>query len=229
MMDDNKNYFRYTSCQRIYETERLKYQEILKDMKNKNSVIEEETKLSNYNSKSCIYSNFKNYIKTKLEINGKLEKFYNQIKLRKFKWRQYINKQRTESKLVNNIKNNYETKDKKPAIVIGNWNITKQMRNFISTPCIGIKRLLSKNFKVVTIDEFRTSCLDYKTEDKVKNMRDINNKKIHSVLILTEKNRAIGCINRDKNAVLNYQKIVKQYMNDRTRPYNFRRDVELKS
>jgi len=35
--------------------------------------------------------------------------------------------------------------------------------------------------------------------------------------------------NRDKNAVLNYQKIVKQYMKYRTRPYNFRRDVELKS
>ena len=53
--------------------------------------------------------------------------------------------------MVNNIKDNYETTNKKPAIIIGNWNITKQMRNFISTPCIGIKRLLAKNFTPLKI------------------------------------------------------------------------------
>ena len=39
------------------------------------------------------------------------------------------------------------------------------MRNFISTPNLGIKRKLQERFEVYNIDEFRTSCLHYKTED----------------------------------------------------------------
>ena len=105
------------------------------------------------------------------------------------------------------------------------------MRNFISTPCIGLKRLLKKHFKLITIDEFRTSILDYEFEEKLKNKKVINSEgetiKLHSVLMRQQKNKVIGCINRDLNGVRNMKKIVKQYMKNKTRPYKFRRDVKL--
>ena len=64
--------------------------------------------------------------------------------------------------------------------------MTKQMRNFISTPNLGIKRKLAKKFNIYNIDEYRTSCLYYKTEEKGDNfyITDKFNKKrkLHSVL-----------------------------------------------
>ena len=83
----------------------------------------------------------------------------------------------------------------------------------ISSPCLGLKRLLNKNFKMLVMDEFRTSCLNYRTNEKIENMIDKKtNKKIHSVLILKEKDKVIGCINRDRNAVNNYKKIFNSYI-----------------
>ena len=78
----------------------------------------------------------------------------------------------------------------------GDWSQGKQMRNFISTPMIGLKRKLRERFKIYNIDEFRrkrlvrfnsprTSCLNYKTETKCKNLYLPDKKgklrKLHSV------------------------------------------------
>lgn len=43
------------------------------------------------------------------------------------------------------------------------------MKHIISTPQIGMKRMLKKHFKVYNVDEFRTSCLDNRTEEKNNN------------------------------------------------------------
>ena len=217
MIDKNDNIMRYTNSQRIKETERLKIQDQLYKMKYRNNIIKEETKLSGYNSKTMSTDNFKEYIKVKEELNDNLREFYSNERIRKFKWRSYINKQRTESKLINNIKIKY---GKDVNIVIGNWSIKKQLRNFISTPCLGIKRLLSKNFNLLTIDEYRTSCLSYLDESKVENLK-IKGKKIHPVLMLTQKNGSMGCISRDKNAVLNMRKIFEYYIEHKSRPINY--------
>ncbi len=146
--------------------------------------------------------------------------------------RVFINTKRSEQKLINKIKEKYtvENKDKSienPLIVIGNWCISYQMRNMISSPCIGLKRLLNKNFKMLTMDEFRTSCLNYKNEERVENMKDKEGKKIHSVLILKEKEKVIGCINRDRNAVYNYKKVFESYTTTGKRPLRFDRSYKL--
>jgi hypothetical protein len=60
------------------------------------------------------------------------------------------------------------------------------MKNFISTPNLGLKRKLKEYFKIYNIDEFRTSCLNNKTLEKCKNiyLPDKKNviRKIHSIL-----------------------------------------------
>lgn len=69
---------------------------------------------------------------------------------------------------------------------MGDWSIGKQLRNFVPTPNIYFKRLLKKRFNVYNFDEYNTSKLHYKTEEKCENMyvfdKNGQYKKIHSVL-----------------------------------------------
>jgi len=98
---------------------------------------------------------------------------------------------------------------------------------------------------VYTLDEYRTSCLHHKTEQKCGNLYLPDKKgkmrKMHSILTyqmevkrkesIDQKNPIIdirkGCINRDNNAVNNMISIVLQYLKDKTRPYRFMRGVKL--
>ena len=90
------------------------------------------------------------------------------------------------------------------------------------------------------MDEFRTSCLDYRTTDNnlIKNkncivtLKNGKKKQLHSVLVSKILNRSSGCYlnsfqQRDKNSVKNIKKIIQQYLKDKTRPYWYRRDIKL--
>ena len=223
MMDKDNNFIKYTNKQRIRETERLKIQNQIQKIKEKKEIDKIENELSNYNSKTCDYNKFKEFVKKKEEINEKVFIFYKELFLRRMKRRAYINTQRSESKLVNNIKTKFGDN---PKFIYGNYNITKQQRNFISTPCIGLKRMLNKHFEILNLDEFRTSCLSYIKEEKVKNLK-INRREIHPVLMLTQKNNGLGCISRDKNAVLNFKKIFDYYLETKGRPQRFCRGFDI--
>ena len=226
---------RYTNKNHITKTKRIKYQVLLKNYKDKNGITEVENKLSIYNSKSCDYKNFKKYIKNKNIVNKKLFNKYKEDIFRKYKWYGYINKKKSETDLVRKIK---KTFGNDAIICYGDWSIGKQMRGQISTPNLGLKRKLSEHFTIYNLDEFRTSILNYKTEDKNENLYlpDKNQiiRKLHSVLTYqTEKNRK-GCINRDENAVNNMIKIVKYYLEHKhekepkdKRPLKFRRDFKF--
>ena len=110
--------------------------------------------------------------------------------------------------MLNKIENKY---GKEVKIIIGDWSIGKQMRNFISTPNLSIKRKLKTRFPIYNIDEFRTSCLNYITEEPCKNLYlpDKTNieRKMHSILTYKMKNKRLGCVNRDKNGCKNIQNL----------------------
>ena len=231
MMDDNGIYFSYTNKQYIKETKRLKYQALLKNYKNKIGITEIENDLNKYNSKTCNMEKFKDYINAKLKANEKIIPLYKDFKFRQYKWYSYINKKRTEDNMVNKIIKKFS---KNHIIIIGDWSIGKQMRNFISTPNLSLKRKLKETFKVYNIDEFRTSCLSYKTEELCENLylkfkKDPKNKerKIHSILTYKMENNRKGCINRDKNGCKNIEKVFKSYMEKGERPEKYRREYKL--
>lgn len=213
MIDDEGNRFTYSNKQRVKETKRLKYQRLIKNLKDTLGICEIENTLSNYNSKTCDLQKFKKYIEEKNKVNNKLFKLYENEKFRQYKWYAYINKKRTEDNMNNLIKKKF---GKNLNIIYGNWSVTKQMRNYISTPNLGVKRKLKETFNVFNIDEYRTSCLHYKTEEKGNNLyiTDKINKqrKIHSVLTFQMENTEnksiyrIDCINRDYNGCLNIRK-----------------------
>jgi len=224
MMDDNGKFFSYTNKQRVSETKRLVYQNKLKKYKDHLCITEKENELSSYNSKSCNLDDYKAFIEKKISINKDLYQLYQDKKFRQYKWYAFINKKRTEDNMLNKIEKTY---GKDNIIIIGDWCIEKQLKNFISTPNIVLKHKLKERFKVYNIDEYRTSCLNYKTEKPCSNLYlpDKKNKtrKIHSILTYKMENNRLGCINRDKNGCKNIQKIFEYYSKNNERPENYRR------
>jgi len=231
MMDDDEKFYSYTNRMYLRETKRLKYQALLKNHKDRVGITAVEQELNKYNSKSCNIEKFKVYISAKLEANKTAVPLYKDVKFRQYKWYAYINKQRAEDTMVSKITKKYS---KDHIIIIGDWSIGKQMRNFISTPNLTLKRKLQKAFKVYNIDEFRTSCLSYKTEEVCENLylRFANDpkqkeRKIHSILTYQMENNRKGCINRDKNGCKNIQKVFNSYIETSERPERYRREYKL--
>jgi hypothetical protein len=98
----------------------------------------------------------------------------------------------------------------------------------MSTPNLKLKRKLAEYFTVYNLDEFRTSCLNYKTEERCDNLvlpdKKGKEREIHSILTYQMENKRMGCINRDLNSVNNMVKIVKYYLKNGKRPYRFTRN-----
>jgi len=159
--------------------------------------------------------------------------FNKDTKFRQYKFYSYINRKRSESKLLHTIEKKF---GEDTIVIMGDWSIGKQMRNYISTPNLGLKRKINEKFKVYSIDEYNTSCINYKTEEKVENLKVcdwyekkvLKNRKIteeEKLIILTIKNKSRelhhvltfkikmennrkGCINLDRNACLNMKKTI---------------------
>jgi uncharacterized protein YrzB (UPF0473 family) len=228
MIDDDGKFYSYTNRMYLKETKRLKYQSLLKNHKDKIGITKIEEELKQYNSKTCNIEKFKAYINTKIKANETLIPLYQELKFRQYKWYGYINKKRTEDNMVNKIVKKYS---KDHIIIIGDWSIGKQMRNFISTPNLTFKRKLQETFKIYNIDEFRTSCLNHKTENKCENIylpdKKGKERKIHSILTYQTESKRMGCVNRDENAVNNMIKIVNTFIKDKSRPERFRRDYKF--
>jgi hypothetical protein len=224
MMNDKGQFFSYTNKQRVSETKRLQYHNKLKKYKDHLGITKKENELSSYNSKSCNLDAYRAFIDKKISINKDLYKLYQYRKFRQYKWYAFINKKRTEDNMLNKIEKTY---GKDCIIIIGDWCIEKQMKNFISTPNIGLKRKLLERFKVYNIDEYRTSCLNYKTEEPCSNIylpdKNKKSRKIHSILTYKMENNRLGCINRDKNGCKNIQKIFEYYIKNNERPEKYRR------
>jgi hypothetical protein len=231
MMDDDGKFFSYTNQQYLKSTKRIKYQHLLENYRDDIGITKIEKELNKCNSKSCRLDKFQEYVDAKLNANEVLVPLYKNVKFRKYKWYSFINRKRAQDNLINKIGKTYSKEHK---IIIGDWSIGKQMRNFISTPNLTLKRKLKEHFQVYNIDEFRTSCLSYKTEERCENLylkikKDKKQKlrKMHSILTYKMENSRMGCINRDKNGCKNIQKLFNSYMERGEIPLRYRRDYKF--
>ena len=222
--------FRYSNKMHLKKTKRLKYQQLLKNYKDKKGISKIENELSKYNSKTCDFDKFEEYIKEKNQINEQLFEAYEDEIFRRYKWYGYINRKRTEANLVNDIKTHF---NENIIIILGDWSKGKEQKGIVSTPNKGLKKILTTNFTVYSIDEFRTSKLNCKTEEVNENLYlpDRKNKlrEIHSILTFQMENNRMGCINRDSNAVNNMVKLVKYFLKTGKRILRFCRDYDLKT
>ena len=241
---------KYSNSQRINETKRNIYRKRLTTHKTERSLFTKEQELNGLNSKSCDLKKFIDYVAMKFKIYNDVNDEYKDPIFRKLRWHSYINTQRSEKNLVNNIKNTY---GEDVVLVMGDWSSRSKnhLRGMAPTPMIGIKRMLAKSFKIYDLDEYNTSKICNKTKEvckkmklkvdeqfkkkpkvKVKKKRTATTsktaktyrlEKIHSILTYKMENNRTGCINRDVNAVLNMKEIGESIIRDNIRPLVFSR------
>jgi hypothetical protein len=174
----------------------------------------------------------------KNKLNFQLLEAYQATIFRKLKWYAHINKKRSTTKLIRKIK---KTFGKGAIMIMGDWSDKKSNSapiKYISTPNKWLKDKLAEHMTIYNIDEHRTSCLHYRTEQRCDNLwlKNQNNKgrknehvqyKIHSVLTSQMENGRFGYINRDNNASNNMIKLTRAFLSGQPRPERYCRGIRL--
>jgi hypothetical protein len=233
MIDENNKFFKYTACRRRFETYTKRSNYIILQEKKKNGIIEKETTLSNYNSRTLNQDKYSNYITNKTILNNELKEFYQKPLFRKLAFRRFIRTKQSEVKLLNEIENTYLTKEeikqgKKIVILHGDYSRTTQMKGCISTPNIGMKKLLLSRFDIVEVNEFNTSKLYNKSLKEMENVivrKKKHKKSLHEILTPKEETKCRIFVNRDTNACKNILLLGKCYLESQMRPEQFTRKV----
>ena len=233
MIDENNNFFKYTACRRRVETYTKRSNYIILQEKKKNGIVEKEKKSPNYNSRTLNQEKYKHFITNKTILNNEVKEFYQKPLFRKLAFRRFIRTKQSEVKLLNEIENTYLTKEeikqgKKIAILHGDYSRTTQMKGCISTPNIGMKKLLLSRFDIVEINEFNTSKLYNKSLKVMENVsvkRKKHKKSLHEILTPKEETKCRIFVNRDVNACKNILLLGKCYLESQTRPEEFTRKV----
>jgi predicted metallopeptidase len=250
-MDKNGTKFRYTQNQRRLESRNKKYMKIIEDINTKTNIngktIKQiESELSKYNSKTCDFNEFTDYLKIKNRINRILFEQYQKKIYRKLKWNRFINTQKSESKMLNNFEKRYGG-PKLTNVIIGDYDKPNNPRG--KEPCITkkIRKLLKLfGYSVYLINEFRTSKLCNKCHSEVENFMERSSTKPKDegknilvwglVCCTNEKckpntkskkqinNYGSNVYNRDTNAVLNMLNITKQLIKTGKRPKIFTKE-----
>ncbi len=172
--------FRYTQNQRREETKSKKYAKCREKSKKNHkmkcegitlTVKQIESRLSLLNANSCILENVIKYIKLKNKINSKLFCHYEREIYSKLKWYSYINRQKTDAKMIKNFKRIFGD-PKEVVIFFGDWEQKKQMKYKEPTKGKSIRQLFRKyGYAVYLVDEFRTSCISYITGDPLEKFK----------------------------------------------------------
>ncbi len=231
MIDENNSVYKYSACRRRYETYTKRSRTIIQTEKNKNqNIINYETELSKFNSRTLKIEDYKKFITKKNETNKKVQEFYNKQLFRKLAFRRFVKTKQSETNLINELKNKYiNDTNKKLVIFIGDYGRASAMKGTLPTPNIGLKRLLSKNFDVLEVNEFNTSKLYNKTLKELTNVkvrRGKHSKHLHEILTLKEETKNRIYVNRDVNACKNILNIVKTFLTTQTRPIEFTKVIK---
>jgi hypothetical protein len=227
MVDENGKKLRYTAFQRRTESMSKRNHCILLAEKQRNGVIEKETSLSDQNSKTVDYKKFKAYLKSKNQLNYELRPFYEKELYRKMKWRQFVYTQKSEDRFLNKIR---ETFGENAMIAYGDWSRTTQMKHFMPTKGVGLRKLIAKKFQTVSINEFRTSKLCCRCHCDLCHLqvqKDDRNKKVFRCLVCkgcasSESKQSIF-VTRDLNSANNIRQLALHWLNVRKRPDVFNR------
>ena len=228
-MSDGKKKLRYTAYQRRTETMTKRNQRILQTEKKRHDIIERETVLSDHNSKTVDVDAFKEYGRAKNTLNAALCEFYGLVVHRKMKWRHFVYTQRSEDRFIVRMRRLYGAD---ALVAYGDWSRTTQMRHFVPTKGVGMRRLISRHFETVSINEFRTSklCCNCKKElSYVKIGQEGSKKKLFRCLVCEEcersKSKKRVFLTRDLNAALNIRRLACDWIRGQTRPVAFCRNA----
>jgi len=212
--------FRYSQDQRRKETKVKKYMKIIDDdkmkTKIKNKTVKElESQLSKYDSKSCVYKTCLSCLKLKNQINSILYKYYEKDLYRKLKWNGFINRQKSEGKMINNFRKTFGNPDK-VLVCVGDWDQKQHLKYKEPTKGKGLRKIFTKaGYNLFLVDEFNTSCKCCFNGDDMEKFRRRNNPRpwkkdimlYHGLLrsknVLNNKSDKHYILNRDFNGAMN--------------------------
>jgi transposase len=227
--DESIQKFRYTQDQKRKETKDKKYRNLRDELKTTVKVDgktpqEWETELSNFNRKSLQVDVFKQYLSKKNEVNSKLLSFYEGRIFRKLKWNTFMNRKRSEHKMLHRFRSTFGTPEE-VIIGFGDWEQRKQMKFKEPTKGKGMRELFRKaGYEVYLVDEFRTSCRCHRCEGACTTFRECPNprpwKKNETTLRhgLLMCKTCTGLWNRDVNSSLNIHRVVEHHTAGKGRP-----------
>ena len=249
-MDKSGKKFRYTQNQRQIETRNRKYNKIIQEfkhetkLKNGQTIETLEATLSDYNAKTNDPKAFGAYIETKDIVNKYVREEYQYKIYRKLKRNRYINKQRSESKMVKNFREKFGNPDN-TIVIVGDFDKgNNHMRGKEPAKIKGMRKVIKNaGYKTFLINEYNTSkiCNKCHSETETFHKRCSHRPQDHGKMIvvwglLRCKNENCKRVNiqgrtqfvksiynRDTNAVLNMLTIVKSLITKGTRPNIFRR------
>lgn len=247
MIDENNNFYKYSACRRRFETYTKRCNEIINAEKIKHNIIEKETELSKFKSKTLKIEEYKKFITNKNKLNNDVKPFYNNILFRKLNFRRFVRTKQSEENLLNEIENKFLTSNDKTnnikiLILMGDYSRTSQMKGTIPSPNIGFKKLLLKRFEMLEVNEYNTSKLYNKNfkeqlltkskvlEEKPMLFLELENvsvrknkhkKYLHEILTPKEETERCIFVNRDKNACKNILFLGKSYLRSQSRPIEF--------
>lgn len=230
---DKKNTYSYTNIRRRFEAKVPQFTKKRKQLEEKSIELVGSDKLSNYNSKTLNIDKYKSFVRMKNIMNYFSFDEYEKHIYRKLKLKSYMNVQKSESKLLNEMKNKYKEDNKETVILFGNWDQPKQMRNFVPTPGIRLKRLLARIFKIIMIDEYKTSKLCHSCKNETETFLKIKNPnkkkakknpelKFHGLLRCKNAN-CCKIWNRDYNGSLNILEKGTTFIKEGKYPKDFKR------
>ena len=224
-MSDGTSKLRYNAFQRRTESMAKRNHKILIREKNKNEIHEAEAILSEFNSKSVDVERFKEYLFHKNKMNTELRSFYHLDLHRKMKWRQYVYGQKSEDKFLNKMASTFGSD---AVIAYGDWSRSSQMRHFMPTKGVGMRKLIAKRFCTVSVNEFRTSKLCCKCYGQLQHLyveSDARKKKVFRCLICPEcessESKQPTFVTRDLNSALNIRQLALKWITEKTRPVAF--------
>lgn len=229
LADAEGNKLRYNAFQRRTESMSKRNTRIMQAEKKKHNVIDKETEQSDKNSKTVDYEKFKDYLKQKNKLNASLKYFYLQELFRKLKWRRFVYTQKSEDRFLNNIEKTFGSPDE-ICISYGDWSRSTQMKHFVPTKGIGLRKLIARRFLLVMVNEFRTSklcCHCHKGLCHMHIQKDNKTKKLFRCLVckgcVSSESKKTTFITRDLNSAINIRNLAHQWVHFQTRPSVFSR------
>lgn len=209
--------YRYTSCQRRKELKTRKYNRFKLNASDFDIKQLESCKV--ISKRTVNFTNIEKYIKNCNTIDRRLTKEYAKPIYRKLKWYSYLNKLKSENRMVKNFKKKMGS-NKDVIIAIGDYsckssNLTGTLPT-IAKKVIDIFR--KAQYETYIINEFNTSKICNKCGDTMETFMKRESPKpkhkgkiinVHGLLRCTSvKHNCETIHNRDTNAVLNMLKIV---------------------
>lgn len=225
--EDGKSY-EYSSRRWRHETYTKRSNQIIKKERKDNHIESLESQVSQSSSRTFDMKKYNEFIKKKTEISDQVRTFYERPLFRRLSFRRFCRTKAAEARLLNEIDQKILTKGERQkgrqlVIGYGNWSRSSQMKHFIPTPNLRFKKLISSRYKILEVDEYKTSQLYCRTLKPLENVvikRKGYDCKIHEVLTLKEKPTSVY-VNRDHNARKNMLYLLKYYLENQSRPAEF--------